>query len=72
MPYPVHYSRRAYIEYESILKYISDKFGSDISIKVDAYFEEVIYQISINPSLFPYSDKNKTLRRCVINFQKTL
>ena len=72
MPYPVHFSNRAFREYESILEYISDKFGIDMSAKVDTYFEEVVYQISINPFLFPYSDKNKSLRRCVINYQTTL
>lgn len=72
MSYPVRYSNRAYIEYESIIEYISKKFGIDTATKVDIYFEEVVYQISINPLLYPYSDKNKNLRRCVINYQTTL
>jgi hypothetical protein len=36
------------------------------------YFEEIIDQIAINPRLFPYSDKKKSLRRCVISPQTTL
>jgi plasmid stabilization system protein ParE len=72
MPYPVRYSNRAYIEYEEILEYITGKFGNVIAAKVDAYFEEVIHQISINPFLYAYSDKSKNLRRCLISYQTTL
>lgn len=35
-------------------------------------YEEIIDQITINPRLFPYSDKQKNLRRCVISPQTTL
>jgi|SRR3989304_5257812 len=72
MPYPVRYSTRAHIEYEEILEYVSNKFGILVAAKVDAYFEGVIDQISINPFLYPYSDKKKNLRRCVISPQTTL
>lgn len=40
--------------------------------KLICIFEEVIEQILINPSLYPYSDKNKNLKRCVISPQTTL
>ncbi len=72
MLYPVVYSTRAYIEYEDILEYVSGKFGIATAAKVDTYFEGVVNQISINPFLYPYSDKKKNLRRCVINYQTTL
>lgn len=72
MPYEVRYSTRAYKEYEGILDYVSNKFGAAIAIKVDIYFEEIIDQISINPFLYPYSDKKEALRRCVISPQTTL
>ncbi|HLN75332.1 MAG TPA: type II toxin-antitoxin system RelE/ParE family toxin [Prolixibacteraceae bacterium] len=72
MAYPIRYSNRAYSEYASIIEYIIEKFGIEIAKKVDNYFEEVIIQISINPLLFPYSDKKKNLRRCVISPQTTL
>jgi plasmid stabilization system protein ParE len=72
MLYPVRYSTRAYIEYEDILEYVSGKFGIAIAAKVDTYFEGVVNQISINPFLYPYSDKKKNLRRCVINSKTTL
>lgn len=65
MPYQVRYSTRAYIEYEEILDYVVEKFGSKVAAKADVHFEEVIDQISINPNLYPYSDKIKNLRRCV-------
>ncbi|MDP2888299.1 MAG: hypothetical protein Q8P34_04930 [Bacteroidota bacterium] len=72
MPYPVRYSTRSFIELEDILEYVSGKFGTAIAAKVDKYFEEVINQISINPFLYPCSDKKKNIRRCVINYQTTL
>jgi plasmid stabilization system protein ParE len=72
MSYPIRYSTRSYLEYEEILDYVSNNFGVAIAIKVDTYFEEVIDQISINPFLYPYSEKKKNLRRCVISPQTTL
>ncbi|MBI9036186.1 MAG: type II toxin-antitoxin system RelE/ParE family toxin [Bacteroidales bacterium] len=72
MPYQVRYSTRAYNEYENILDYVVEKFGSNTAAKVDMHFEEVIDQISINLLLYPYSDKLKNLRRCVISPQTTL
>lgn len=72
MPYQVRYSTRASAEYEEILDYVVEKFGLQIAAKVDKHFEEVIDQISINPFLYPYSDKIKNLRLCVISPQITL
>lgn len=72
MPFPIRYSTRAYTEYEEILDYLSDNFGISVALKVDAHFEEVVNQISINPYLYPCSDKMKDIRRCVINYQTTL
>lgn len=72
MPFPVRYSTRSYIEYEEILDHVSANFGVATASKIDMYFEETIDQIAINPKLFPYSDKNKNIRRCVISPQTTL
>lgn len=72
MSYPVRYSTTAFIELEDILEYVSGEFGIAIAAKVDKYFDEVINQISINPLLYPCSDKKKNIRRCVINYQTTL
>lgn len=47
MPYPVRYSPRAYAEYEEILTYIAEKFGIEIALRVDAYFEDIIENISL-------------------------
>ncbi len=70
--FPVRYSSRAYFEYENILDYIVTRFGHSVALKVDLYFEEIISQISINPFLFPVSDKLKNIRRCVISKQTSL
>jgi plasmid stabilization system protein ParE len=72
MSYSIRYSTRAYIEYEEILDYILSEFGHEVAAKVDMYFEDVIDKIAINPLLYPYSDKKKNLRRCVISPQTTL
>ena len=72
MSYPVRYSTRAYQEYEEILDYVSGQFGAAVAARVDIYFEEVVDQIAINPQQFPYSNKRKNLRRCVISPQTTL
>lgn len=72
MSYQVRYSTRAYAEYEEILDYVVENFGLEVAAKVDLHFEEVINQISINPNLFPYSNKMKKLRRCVISPQTAL
>lgn len=71
MSYQVRYSTRAYREYEDILDYISGQFGTTVATQVDIYFEAVIDQIATNPRQFPYSDKKKNLRRCVISPQTT-
>jgi plasmid stabilization system protein ParE len=72
MPFEVRYSTRVYSEYEEILDYVLEKFGAVEAAKVDNHFEEVIDQIAINPSLYPYSNKIKNLRPCVISSQTTL
>jgi plasmid stabilization system protein ParE len=72
MPFEIRYSVRAYSEYVELLDYVLEKFGADIAAKVDAHFEEVIVQISVNPFLYPFSKKIKNLRRCVISPQTTL
>ncbi|MCG8699615.1 MAG: hypothetical protein MI922_16290 [Bacteroidales bacterium] len=72
MPYPVRYSTRAYIEYKEIIEYVFNKFGVLSVTKVDTYFDEVIDLIAINPLLYPYTDKKKNLRRCVVSPQTTI
>jgi plasmid stabilization system protein ParE len=72
MSYQVRFSTRAYAEYEEILDYVVENFGLDLAAKVDMHFEEVIDKISMTPNLYPYSDKNKNLRRCVISPQTSL
>lgn len=72
MPYPVRYSTRAYTEYEGLLEYVSGKYGVAKAAEVDIYFEEIIDQIAINPLLYPYSNRKKNLRRCVVSPQTTI
>ncbi|RPH25464.1 MAG: type II toxin-antitoxin system RelE/ParE family toxin [Bacteroidales bacterium] len=72
MPYPIRYSTRAYVEYESILEYVSERFGIAKAAEVDMYFENVVDLIAVNPYMFPYSNRKKNLRRCVVSPQTTL
>jgi plasmid stabilization system protein ParE len=72
MSFEVRYSIRAVAEYEEILDYVSEKFGLATAAKVDSHFEDIIAQIAINPLLYPVSNKDKSLRRCVISPQTTL
>lgn len=72
MPFEIRYSPRANSEYEEIIDYVFQKFGSVVALKVYLHFEDIIDQISINPLLFPYSNNTKNLRRCVVSPQTTL
>lgn len=72
MPYPTRYSSRSYKEYEKILQYVFENFGPEKAVEVDMYFESVIDMITINPGMFPFSDKKKNIRRCVVSPQTTL
>ena len=72
MAFPVRYSIRAYQEYDQLLEYVSSKFSIEKVVEVDAYFEEMIDLIAVNPALFPYADKSKKLRRCVVSTQTTI
>lgn len=43
MAYPIRYSTKAYNEYESILEYVTGKFGIAKTIEVNIYFENYRY-----------------------------
>lgn len=68
----MRYSQRSYQEYDQILEYIISKFSIKKAVEVDNYFEEMIDLIAANPQLFPYADKAKKLRRCVVSAQTTI
>jgi plasmid stabilization system protein ParE len=72
MPFEIRYSPRANSEYEEIIDYVFQKFGSVVALKVHLHFEDIIDQISINPLLFPYSTNAKNIRRCVVSPQNNL
>jgi plasmid stabilization system protein ParE len=72
MPYPVRYSSRSNIEYEAILRYVTENFGITKAAEVDMHFERVIDLIAVNPRMFPHSEKMQDIRRCVISPQTTL
>jgi plasmid stabilization system protein ParE len=72
MPYSFHYSPRASDEFERIIHYVTDQFGIAVAEKVKRNYNQTLQQIAINPSQFPYFNKRKKIRKCVISPQTTL
>jgi plasmid stabilization system protein ParE len=72
MPFQIRYSPRALAEYESILDYLILNFGLARTIEIDAYFDNVIRQISLTPKMYPLFDTKRKIRRSVISKQTTL
>lgn len=72
MPLQIQYSQRARIEYIDLLNYVVQNFGLDKAVRIDALFEKIILQISINPKMYPLYDKRRKIRKCVISIQTSL
>jgi plasmid stabilization system protein ParE len=72
MPFTIHYSHLAKEELADLLRYVSGKFGLKSAEKVKKHFVQIIEQISLNPYQFPYFNKPKKIRKCVLSSQTTL
>ena len=72
MPLQILYSQRAKLEYKNILLYLIKDFGLDKAIQIDELFEKIIFQISINPGMYPVFNSKRNIRRCVISSQTSL
>lgn len=72
MPLHIQYSQRARFEYKDLIKYVVQKFGLDKATRIDNLFERIIFQISVNPKMYPIFDRKRKIRRCVISKQTSL
>ena len=72
MPLQIRYSHRAKFEYKEIIVYVIQNFGLEKAAKIDSLFEKSIYQISINPKIYPIFDKKRNIRKCVLSKQTSL
>jgi plasmid stabilization system protein ParE len=72
MTYRIEFTNRAIEELDGIIQYVFDQFGFIVAEKVKSDYHHTIQQIAINPSLFPYFNKKKKIRKCVISPQTTL
>jgi plasmid stabilization system protein ParE len=72
MPFQIVYSHRAKSEYKEIILYVVQNFGLEKAAKIDSLFEKIIFQISINPKMYPLFNKKRNIRRCVISKQTSM
>jgi plasmid stabilization system protein ParE len=72
MSYRIEYTHRAINELDDIIQYVIDHFGFKAAEKVKSDFSQIIQQIAINPFQFPYFNKRRGIRKCVMSPQTTL
>ena len=58
MPLQVQYSQRARLEYKKLINFVILNFGLEKAVQIDALFEKIIFQISINPKMYPIYNKH--------------
>ena len=63
---------KAKINIINIFDYLELKWNLKVKTKFAFKLNEMIKLIKINPDIFPISEKNKRLRKCVVTKQSTL
>jgi len=53
-------------DYENVLDYLFNKFGLTVMSNFIQRMEKVCELISIDPEIYPYLDKVKQIRKCVV------
>lgn len=53
-------------DYEIVLDYLFNKFGILVTNGFIERFEEICLLISQDPEIYPYFDKRKQIRKCVV------
>ncbi len=61
------FSPRSKFQLEQLLEYLETKFSISTKKKFISKLDKIIEIIKKNPDTFPCSNKNKTLRKCVIS-----
>ena len=59
-------------DFENILDYLFNVWGNKVANKFIDITEDLIAQISTNPKQFPYFNKRKQVRKCVLTKHNTL
>ncbi|MCP4457750.1 MAG: type II toxin-antitoxin system RelE/ParE family toxin [Cytophagales bacterium] len=72
MAFKVRYSLRARHEEMELLELIVSRFGQEKAKEVYNKIEGVLDQISKMPNMYPSSQKNKGLRKCVFSKQTSI
>jgi plasmid stabilization system protein ParE len=72
MPKQIIWSPLSERDFENILEYLYNEWDEKVAIKFIDIIDILIKQISINPKQFPYINKNKKVRKCVITKHNTL
>ena len=66
MSYEVKWSDDALLDFQEILRYLHDNWGTNSVIKFQTKVEKEIDTISEMPGIFPFINKLKRIRRCVL------
>jgi len=72
MPKRINWSPLAENDLSNILNYIGHNWGQKVSSNFIDLTEIFINQISINPKQFPFINKRKGIRKCVLTKHNTL
>jgi len=72
MVYRIELTKRAEEEYQKIIDYIAIEFGVNKALEVEENYFKIVQQIAINPEQFPYFNKEKRIRKCVMSSQTSL
>nr|WP_315243561.1 type II toxin-antitoxin system RelE/ParE family toxin [uncultured Flavobacterium sp.] len=67
----IEFTLRAERSFEKILSYIETKWSTKRKIDFLKKFDKSISAILLHPESFPYSEKNKMIRKCVLTRQTT-
>lgn len=65
-------TNRAKKNISNVFEYLEFKWNLEVKKKFAVNLMETIKLIQSDPDIFPKSDKNKRLRKCVLNKQSTL
>lgn len=68
----IRYSLRARFEQLEMLDYIAQNFGIEKAKEIFNKIEKILAQLSINPEMYPQSNRKKGIRRCVFSKQTSI
>ena len=72
MPKRIIWSPLAESDLSNILDYLDQNWEKKVTTNFIDLTDNFIYQISINPKQFPYINKSKGIRKCVLTKHNTL